>query len=447
LKPRPGGERAGRPIDTLREINVVREAGERLPTSLRLNTVLAVFMVGVLLVAVATFYLAARFFGQDLGDELLISAAVACLFALLASLLFVRFYFGPVLLFAEGILRKLHTLTGTLEQRVTERTAALVEANTRLRGSLDQNRSMQQQIVDASRRAGMADVATSVIHNVGNVLNSVNVSAGLVMETIERSRLHGLSQLAALLEEHEADLSRFISEDEKGRKLPAYIAALATAAEQERQVLLSELSSLQRNIDHIKEVIGRQQGQAKAALGVLESVALPALVDHALKVAFPGGADEPEIAIERAYADLPRARLDRHKLLETLNNLFANARHALLVMPGERRLRVSLQPQGEGRFAIEIVDNGCGISPENLPLIFSFGFSTKPGGHGFGLHASAIATAEMGGTLTAASEGIGRGAKFRIELPLRSPAAAHGGDSGDAFAPLGTPMPEVLTRK
>ena len=416
----PGAKGSRGPVrtfDTLREINVVREAGERLPTSLRLSTVLGVFMVAVLLVAGVSFYLAARFFGQRLGDELLVSAAVACLFALLASLLFVRFYFGPVLGFAEGILRKLQYLTATLEHRVTERTAALVDTNARLRGTLQQNRNMQQQIVDASRRAGMADVATSVIHNVGNVLNSVNVSAGLVMETVERSRLQGLTQLAALVRQHEDDWARWITEDEKGRMLPAYLAAVAAAAEQERQIIVNELASLQRNIDHIKVVVARQQGQAKAALGVLESVSLPALMDEALKLACPPSANQADAAglsIERVYEDdLPRARLDRHKLFETLANLLGNARHALEATPGERRLRVEVRRQGDVRFVIDISDTGCGITPENLPRIFTFGFSTKPGGHGFGLHASAIATAEMGGTLTAHSDGLGRGARFQ----------------------------------
>ena len=246
-RPGPGGNQPRR-FDTLREINVVREAGERLPTSLRLSTVLGVFMVAALLVAATSFYLVARFFGQHLGDELLVSAAVACLFALLASLLFVRFYFGPVLGFAEKILRKLQHLTDTLEHRVTERTAALVDTNARLRGSLEENRGMQQQIVDASRRAGMADVATSVIHNVGNVLNSVNVSAGLVMETVERSRAQGLSQLAALVRQHDQDLVRFLSEDDKGRRLPAYLEAVAAAVDEERRIILAELQSLQRNI-------------------------------------------------------------------------------------------------------------------------------------------------------------------------------------------------------
>ena len=66
-------------------------------------------------------------------------------------------------------------------------------------------------------------------------------------------------------------------------------------------------------------------------------------------------------------------------------------------------------------------DTGCGIPPENLSRIFTFGFTTRPGGHGFGLHASALAAAEMGGSLTAASDGVGRGARFTLDLPSTAP--------------------------
>jgi signal transduction histidine kinase len=446
--------RDGRGPDTLRAIRGVREARQRLPTSLKLSTILAVLMVMVLVGAAISFSLVARFFGQTLADELLISAGIACLLAVLAGLLFVRFYFGPVVRFAEEILRKFQQLTGTLEQRVAERTAALADSNARLRGTLDQNRTMQQQIVDASRRAGMADVATSVIHNVGNVLNSVNVSAGVVIERVRQSRVRGLKQLAALLREHESDWVNFLSNDDKGRKLPAYLEALAQAADEDQAVIVSELESLQSNVDHIKAVITRQQSQAKQALGVVESVSLANLVDEALKLAFPRALStegQPGHAtnIVRSYDDMPRVKVDRHKLFQTLANLLGNARDAIDTAgladdATERRgpgcVTVEIKRAGPMRFSIEITDNGCGILADDLARIFTFGFSTKPGGHGFGLHASAIATAEMGGTLTAHSAGLGQGATFRIELPFRAPGSGTGSEDFSSSLET-TPIP------
>jgi two-component system NtrC family sensor kinase len=63
-----------------------------------------------------------------------------------------------------------------------------------------------------------------------------------------------------------------------------------------------------------------------------------------------------------------------------------------------------------------------GIAPENLTRIFSHGFTTRTDGHGFGLHSAALAAQQMGGRLTAQSDGPGRGATFTLELPVAAPA-------------------------
>jgi signal transduction histidine kinase len=236
-------------------------------------------------------------------------------------------------------------------------------------------------------------------------------------------------------------------DDEKGRKLPAYICQLAEAAAAERAQMLTELASMQRNVDHIKTIVSRQQSQAKATLGVLESVAVADLLDEVLR-AVQNGLDRKSIKVERDYAPLPPVRLDRHKLFEMVMNLVSNARQALtsrsatLGGPVDRVLRIGVRPRGDDRLEVEVADNGCGIAPENLARIFTFGFTTRSGGHGFGLHASALAAAEMGGSLSAESAGPDQGARFVIELPRQPPPGYS--TSGDSLAQLKTPPPERL---
>ncbi len=414
---------AGGGHDTRGALEVVRGASGKLPSSVRLKTILTVFVAVLLLGVTFGVFAGAGAFSQldlPLRRRVLGALILATAGAVGATLLFVHFYFGPMLRFAEGLLHKLKDLTTTLEMRVEERTAALRETNSQLRQTLDQNRNMQRQLMDASRRAGMAEVATAVLHNVGNVLNSVNVSAGVVIEAVQQSRVAALSRIAELIRAHQDDWAHYVTEDEKGRKLPAYICSLAEAGADERRAILDELTSLQRNIDHIKTVVARQQAQVKAAIGVVEAVAVSEIVDDAIRLA-SSGHGRHGIVVERDYQTLGPVRLDRHKLFETLMNLLGNARVALEDQAGERKITVRIQPGSDGRFSIVVQDTGCGIAPENLSRIFTFGFTTRAGGHGFGLHASALAAAEMGGTLTATSPGVGRGARFVLELPSDPP--------------------------
>ena len=104
-----------------------------------------------------------------------------------------------------------------------------------------------------------------------------------------------------------------------------------------------------------------------------------------------------------------------------LTNLVKNSREAMVAAKhqGQRAvLRISVEQLDTDLMEIRISDNGCGIGPENLDKIFNHGFTTKDQGHGFGLHTCANFMTEMGGTLRAESDGIGKGATFVMRFPL-----------------------------
>jgi PAS domain S-box-containing protein len=275
----------------------------------------------------------------------------------------------------------------------------------------------QAELLEASRRAGMAEIATNVLHNVGNILNSVNVSAGVVRATLRESRARGLSQAVQLLGDHEGELASFLTQDERGRHLPAYLADITQALLQEQAEMIEELEHLTRSIDHIKEVVTVQQSRARTG-GTLDSAQVAELVEEALRM----NADallRAGIAVEREFAPVPTAMLDRARVLQVLVNLISNARNALegAAAPARRiTLRVGLADSGTLRVAVR--DEGAGIASEHMARLFTHGFTTRRHGHGFGLHSCALAAAEMGGTLVAHSDGPGRGATFTLELPI-----------------------------
>jgi signal transduction histidine kinase len=307
---------------------------------------------------------------------------------------------------------------GRMAAAVSQRTAALSVTNDKLKQSLEQQGAMQHQLLEASRRTGMADVATAVLHNVGNVLNSVNVSVGVLDAAVQRSHSEGLGKAAQLLREHEGDLPRFFAEDKRARLLPEYLSKLGKTMAEQRESFRAELQSLQKNVDHIRVIVSMQQSHAKVG-GSIEPVSLAALLDDALSLNF--ASDEKHgLHVEHDYAQLPEVELDRHKLVQIVLNLLSNARDAVKDSSAQaKRITVRLRDAGGGQVAIDVEDTGCGFSADNSVKIFNHGFTTKKDGHGFGLHSSACAATEMGGALTAQSDGVGRGARFTLLLPLR----------------------------
>jgi len=271
-------------------------------------------------------------------------------------------------------------------------------------------------LIAASRHAGMAEIATGVLHNVGNVLNSVNVSATLIQDLVRRSRISSLTKAVQLLSEHAKDLGAFFTQDPKGRQLPDFLKRLAEHLQAEQATLIEEAQSLTNNVQHIKEIVFMQQSYSKLS-GVMEPVAPALMIEDALRMQAPALLRH-QIEIIRDFAGVPPVVVDRHKVIQILVNLLSNAKHALHEHGGaKKKITLRLRSGSDARVRLEVEDNGSGIATENLTRIFQYGFTTKKNGHGFGLHSGANAAREMDGSLTVASQGPGCGTTFTLELP------------------------------
>ena len=279
-------------------------------------------------------------------------------------------------------------------------------------------KNAQKELVAISRAAGMADVATSVLHNVGNVLNSVNVSIGVAADKAAQLKVAALARIAALLREHAGNLPAFFATHPQGQQLTGFLPQLAGHFAADQKAVLHELESLRANIEHINEIVAMQQSYATVG-GVIEVLPLPELIEDALRMN-SASFDSHSTRIVREFGSaLPPVAVDRNKVLLILVNLIRNARHACDdTGSGDKCITVRTHLNGDCLAKISVDDNGVGIPPENLARIFEYGFTTRKGGHGFGLHSSALAASEMGGSLSAQSAGPGAGASFTLELPV-----------------------------
>jgi len=279
---------------------------------------------------------------------------------------------------------------------------------------------LNKRLVESSRHAGMAEVATGVLHNVGNVLNSVNVSSTLICDQVRNSRASRLKDVVLLLNKNSTDLGTFITTDPKGKIIPGYLSSLSERLSAEQQDLLKELELLTKNIEHIKEIVAMQQNYARVS-GIIESLSIRNLVEDALQMN-AAALSRHGILVVREYEDVPVISVDKHKVLQILVNLIRNAKYAIdAAAKREKRVTITIRMNERHKVELSVTDNGIGISQENLTKIFSHGFTTKRDGHGFGLHSGALAAKEMGGSLSAASEGPGKGATFVLEMPLSAP--------------------------
>ncbi|HYO65933.1 MAG TPA: ATP-binding protein, partial [Archangium sp.] len=295
-----------------------------------------------------------------------------------------------------------------LEPRVGERTREL--------------KDVHRQLIQVARQAGRAEVATSVLHNVGNVLNSVHTSAMLAKERLVGLQVEDVGQVAALLEERRNDLATFLTQDERGRHVMPFLSGLGQHLRKETHEAVSLLDEVGRYTEHIGTIVKLQQNYTRTPR-LNEPAHLAELLEDALRIN-SAGLTRHEVRVERHLSPVPPVMTDKHKVLMILVNLISNSKYALDEAPAEQRcLTLRMEAPAADRVRIEVRDNGMGIAPELLTRIFQHGFTTREEGHGFGLHSSALAAQELGGTLTAHSDGPGRGASFILELPCTPPEA------------------------
>jgi len=275
-----------------------------------------------------------------------------------------------------------------------------------------------EKLLDVSRQAGMAEVATDVLHNVGNVLNSINVSAELLTEMVRHSEVANLKKVTDLIQDHSNDLADYLTQNNQGKHIPALLIEMGKHLSAESEKTVEELKSLSDNIEHIKTIVQMQQSYA-----MVSGIEAPTLLSESIKSSLNinlAALDRHQVNIVTEIEELPEVILDKQKVIQILVNLINNAKYALDKKDDkERLLTIRLYRYENDRIRIEVSDNGTGIAEENLVRIFRHGFTTKAHGHGFGLHSGALAAKELGGSLTVQSEGLGKGSTFTLELPFK----------------------------
>jgi PAS domain S-box-containing protein len=279
----------------------------------------------------------------------------------------------------------------------------------------------QQQLLETSRQVGMAEVATSILHNMGNALNSINTSVYVAADLVKKSKTTAVGKAAGLLHSHSADLAAFLTVDPKGKKLPDFLTQLADHLAREQEGLLRELDTLSKSLEHVNEIVAMQQNYAKAS-AMTETVNPIDLMEDALRMNGNSLARHGVVVVREYDHDLPKATVSKHKVLQILMNLVRNAQKACDGREGGKQIILRAGSFDSGKWVrMEVLDNGVGIDPSNLTRLFTHGFTTRKDGHGFGLHSGALMAKELGGHLSAKSSGPGQGATFTLEFPILPP--------------------------
>lgn len=275
----------------------------------------------------------------------------------------------------------------------------------------------QQEALYHAHQAGKAEFATTVLHNIGNVLNSVNVSGNQIRQTLRKSKIPQMLMSLDLIRENLDNVHDFFAKHEKGKVLPSYLAQIGERLEEDYRFLMELSEGIKTKIDLMRDVIERQQSHAKGS-DVIERRDLAHLAEEALKIQMES-INKNRVSIRKRFHRYVEVELPTTQVIHILINLIKNAVEAMESTPEDKRvLYLDIDADSSGRPLLRIKDSGCGIEPSHLSNMFRHGFTTKQNGHGFGLHYCKDSMLEIGGDIQVRSEGVGKGASFELVFPV-----------------------------
>lgn len=291
-------------------------------------------------------------------------------------------------------------------------TQALISVSTQEKIEL-----LNKKLLAMARQAGMSDVATSVLHNIGNVLNSLGVSSSVLHDKIENISSTKLLNLINLIEDNLNDQYRYFSEDPIGKKLFQYIFLIAKESDVDKKSLLEEVDQISLHVKHIKYVVSMQQSIAKP-IKMTSTIIVSKLIKQIIK-RYSNQIDAHKIIVTQNYESELAILTDQYKLEQIIQNVLQNAIESLIQNQSLYKKLIISTNSSNDQMLIKIADNGVGISADDINKIFNFGYTTREEGHGFGLHYSALAAKELDGELQVVSKGKLQGAEFILTLPLK----------------------------
>ncbi len=292
-----------------------------------------------------------------------------------------------------------------LEELVKERTEELERTH--------------KELVEKAHKAGMADIATGIVHNVGNVLNSVKTSVQVIDNILKESLIINFKRANDLLRENMDTLEEFLINNSKGKMLMEYYLRIEEGLSKEHFQIEELTNRLIRMVDAIADIISAQQNYTNVDF-LVEKSSLDKTVDDALTMMIQLITNQ-QVIVKRIYNKIPQVEIQKIKLLHTIINIIKNACESMEnTQPDNRILTIVIDycEMDKNAACIKMSDTGHGIHPENLEKIFSYGFTTKSGRHGLGLHSSANYMTEMGGKLWAENNESGKGTSFILKFRI-----------------------------
>jgi PAS domain S-box-containing protein len=289
---------------------------------------------------------------------------------------------------------------------------------------ISERQRAEEELAQAYTR-GRLEIVDTLLHNIGNAINSVTIGVGTIYENVVDNRLtHRLIALAKAIKMHQDDFADYVQNHPQGQQVGPFITALAEDFMKQDEKLAKTVSRVRDRAEHIADIVRMQKSlgrnsvyrkdiNLRKAIGAISKVLDDSISKRNIDI---------RIDCDNAPEEIRTQESQFHQMLINLVKNSVEAIDELAVSGGLNEtpfIEVRCYVESD-LFVLEVTDNGIGIEKDDFESILEAGYTTRELGSGLGLHSIANFASQCGGEVYPLSEGIGKGATIRVMLPLSS---------------------------
>ena len=294
------------------------------------------------------------------------------------------------------------------------------------------HRALAEEALTQAFAQGRLEVVDTILHNIGNAINSVTTGTETLYRNLTNDRLvRRFHALADAIKPHRDDWIDYIKNDPQGQKVMPFIIALADDLTRHNRRLVRTVERVRDRAEHIADIVRLQKSPDSSGMSWNHVNLRNALWDaiNVVRDSPDGGGIRIDVDCTEAPTEIRTQEGQFHQMMVNVIKNSVQAIHERAESDGqEENPCIRIRAGVDGDFLdLEVSDNGIGFSSQDTRIFFAAGYTTRESGTGLGLHSVANFVVGSGGRIDLSSDGIGKGATMRVRLRLPPPTRPPGG--------------------
>jgi len=279
-------------------------------------------------------------------------------------------------------------------------------------------KAMLQLASDRAVMQGKFEIASNVLHDIGNAVVGFGSYITRIKRTLEENKTDNLHKLSSFFETQQKMMAEALGKD-KAEAVIGMLKGITESQKNSQEDIRKSINEQLRIITHIQEILNIQRLYLSGHENIEKHpIHLRSIINDCMSMLL-ASIEKRGIKVTVSVPEkLPTIEGDHTRLMQVILNILKNSIEAIDITAAEKTISLEVKAC-PGSLMLQVKDNGSGFDEETGKKLFVRGFTTKASGTGLGLVNCRTITEAHEGTIDLVSDGFGKGTlttlKFKVQ--------------------------------